>query len=49
MAWHSVDSSVYHDNQKCTEGNNIEDDKHRDGDGGKTLCDHCARLNRGGN
>lgn len=46
-AWHSIresDRKVYHDNNKCTEGNNIEDRYRRDGTAGRRQCEHCARL-----
>lgn len=36
---------VYHNNTKCTEGNNIETENRRSGTGGKKLCQHCAELN----
>ena len=36
---------VYHDNNKCTEGNNIERHNRVGGTGGKPKCDHCKRLN----
>jgi hypothetical protein len=39
---------VYHDNDRCTERNNIERENIRYGTGGRPLCDHCARLNRQG-
>jgi len=35
---------VYHNSNKCTEGNNIEDRNRRQGTGGHRLCDHCKRL-----
>jgi hypothetical protein len=37
---------VYHNNNRCTEGNNIESHNRRAGTGGKRLCHHCAILNR---
>ena len=46
--WHSVKENVYHNNTKCTEGNNIEKENLRTGTGGKRLCTHCAELNRQG-
>ena len=46
--WHSVKEDVYHNNTKCTEGNNIERENRREGTGGKRLCQHCARLNTAG-
>jgi hypothetical protein len=39
-------TKVHHNNNKCTEGNNIEPENRRTGTGGYPLCDHCARLNR---
>jgi hypothetical protein len=38
------DRPVYHDNDRCTEGNNIETYNRLPGKGGRPLCDHCARL-----
>ena len=46
--WHSVKQSVYHDNTKCTEGNNIEPENKRSGTGGKPKCQHCVRLDAEG-
>lgn len=46
-AWHSTAQEVYHNNKKCTEGNNIEPENLQAGTGGKTLCAHCAKLNAG--
>ena len=46
--WHSVKQDVYHNNTECTEGNNIEPENRREGDGGKRLCDHCKSLNAQG-
>ena len=45
-AWHAEGSEVYHNNSKCTEGNNIEDRNRKTGDGGKRLCKHCRELNK---
>jgi hypothetical protein len=45
--FHSVKpntKNVYHDNNKCTEGNNIEKENLRQGTGGRPKCEHCARL-----
>lgn len=45
--FHSVKpntSNVYHDNDKCTEGNNIESQYRRSGTGGRPRCAHCNRL-----
>lgn len=38
------DRNVYHDNDRCTEGNNIEWANRRQGTGGRPQCDHCRRL-----
>lgn len=35
---------VYHDNTRCTEGNNIEPKNRIAGTGGLPKCDHCKRL-----
>ena len=42
--FHSIKQNVHHDNNQCTEGNNIETEYRRSGTGGKPLCAHCARL-----
>ena len=45
--FHSVketDRKVYHDNDSCTEGNNIEPENRRSGTDGRPKCDHCTRL-----
>lgn len=39
-----TDRKVYHDNDKCTEGNNIEKQNVRQGTGGRPRCEHCSRL-----
>lgn len=39
-----TDRKVYHDNDKCTERNNIEPANVRQGTGGRPLCEHCSRL-----
>ena len=44
-AFHSIKQTVYHDNTKCTEGNNIEKENLRSGTGGKTKCARCSSLN----
>lgn len=36
--------NVYHDDNRCTEGNNIEAHYKRSGTGGRPLCEHCKRL-----
>jgi hypothetical protein len=41
-------SEVYHNNNKCTERNNIESRNVKQGTGGKRLCSHCKRLNEEG-
>jgi hypothetical protein len=46
--WHSVKEPVYHNNTECSEGNNIESENLRQGDGGKRLCERCAELNAQG-
>jgi len=43
-AFHARVSSVHHNNDRCTEGNNIETYNRLAGTGGKPLCHHCARL-----
>ena len=48
LAWYSVKQQVHHNNDKCTEGNNIERVNRQSGTGGKPLCSHCADLNRQG-
>lgn len=37
-------TKVYHDNDRCTEGNNIEKQNRVSGTGGLPKCDHCKRL-----
>lgn len=49
--WHSVKpgtANVYHDNTRCTEGNNIESYYRRQGTDNRRLCEHCERLDRQG-
>jgi len=36
--------NVYHDNDRCTEGNNIERQYLRSGTAGRPKCEHCQRL-----
>lgn len=43
--WYAVKSDVYHNNTDCTEGNNIEPENKRAGNGNKRICSHCKRLN----
>ena len=50
-AFHSVKQytrNVYHDNNKCTEGNNIEKEYLRLGTGNRPKCEHCVRLDSEG-
>lgn len=45
--FHSVrdaDRKVYHNDNRCTEGNNIESRYRRTGTDGRPLCNHCSRL-----
>ena len=44
--WHAEDSDVYHNNDQCTEGNNIEEENRRNGKGKRDLCKHCKRFNK---
>jgi hypothetical protein len=44
MAWHAVNSDVYHTSKRCTEGNNIEKRNRRGGTGGKRKCKRCQKL-----
>ena len=49
--FHSVKEptrQVYHDNNKCTEGNNIENHYRRSGTNGRPICEHCKRLSAEG-
>lgn len=39
-----VGTKVHHDNDKCTEGNNVETYNRVSGAGGLPKCDHCKRL-----
>lgn len=45
--WHSDEPGieVYHNNTRCTEGNNIEARNRKPGTGGKRLCNRCRHLN----
>lgn len=36
--------NVYHDNDRCTEGNNIESQYRRPGTDGRPRCEHCNKL-----
>jgi len=42
--FHAEKSAVHHDNNQCTEGNNIETKNKLAGTGGKPKCQHCQRL-----
>jgi hypothetical protein len=46
-AFHSTrpGETVYHNDNVCTEGNNIEKHYWALGDGGLTLCSACRKLN----
>jgi len=49
--FHSVKPNtpqVHHDNNKCTEGNNIEAENKRSGTGGRPKCSHCTKLDSEG-
>ncbi len=47
--WYSVKAKVYHNNDSCKTGNNIEKENMRSGKGtDKRLCWECAKLNKGG-
>jgi hypothetical protein len=41
-------TDVHHDNNLCTEGNNIESYNRVEGTGGLRLCSACAELNAHG-
>ena len=45
-AFHSAKTStrVHHNDNKCTEGNNIESYNKRQGTGGHPLCSRCRDL-----
>jgi len=44
--YHSIEpgTEVYHNSNRCTEGNNIEKRNLKSGTGGHRLCSHCRRL-----
>ena len=45
--FHSVKlyvNNVYHDNDKCVDGNNIERQYLRSGTGGRPRCERCNQL-----
>ena len=46
--WHSIKEDVHHDNNKCTEGNNIEVANKRSGTGNKPKCKRCQTLDAEG-
>ena len=37
-------TEVYHNSNRCTEGNNIERENRRSGTGNHRLCSHCKRI-----
>ena len=41
QVWHKP---VYHDESRCTEGDNIEPYNRVSGTGGRRKCDHCRRI-----
>jgi len=45
---HSIKETVHHNNSSCNTRNNIESENLRQGDGGKTLCQECKKLNDAG-
>lgn len=42
--FNSKKQTVYHNDNKCTEGNNIERENLQAGTGGKPLCKRCASI-----
>ena len=47
--WHSKktsDPQVYHNNDQCKTGNNIETENIVSGTGGRPLCKECEGLNK---
>lgn len=40
--------NVYHNNDKCTERNNIERENVRQGTDSRPICKHCDKLNQEG-
>jgi hypothetical protein len=45
--WHSkleTDRKVYHDETRCTEGNNIEARNRVAGTGGRPKCNRCVEI-----
>jgi hypothetical protein len=47
-AWHAINQSIYHNNSRCSTGNNIDPEHRRQGTGGRPLCQECNRLNQVG-
>ncbi len=43
-----TDRKVYHNNDKCTERNNIEKENVRQGTDGRPICKTCDDLNTAG-
>ena len=41
-------NKVHHNNNQCTEGNNIESYNRVAGTGNLPMCDHCKKLNAQG-
>ncbi len=41
-------TKVYHNNKKCTKGNNIEHRNIKSGTGGKRICEECRDKNKEG-
>jgi hypothetical protein len=41
QVWHR---NVFHDESRCTEGNNIESYNKVAGTGGRPKCDHCRAI-----
>jgi hypothetical protein len=46
--WHSTepDTKVYHDNDECNTGNNIERENLAKGKGDRRECKECKRLGK---
>jgi len=42
--WHSSQGIVYHNNNMCNTGNNIEHINIKTGTGGRQLCNECRTL-----